>query len=308
MAGWNGSDRRGNSTPVKPKVSAKKPSPIRGLVAGVLVCALAACAYFVFFADGNVVDSERDGTSKLITDAKSAKKSRTKTPTDKADVIAKKIGSTNALATINEKPVPSPENDYNGSFVVGRRRHKQKPIFALPAEGQLDSLVNTPVGGTFYGEEMFPGFMEDFKASLTNKIVIADDDPPDVVDRKERVIAAKEDLRKAYEAGEDVEKIVRDAKKEMAKKFESYCEFEHKLFEMRANNATKEEIAEYAIAAKAVMESHGIEEHLPLSADDREAVRELNKLIGLNDDSQGGEAENPQPYDGQQKENLYESE
>ena len=50
MAGWNGSGMGGNSTPVLPKVTAKKkPSPIRGLVAGGVVCVLAVGAYFVFF-------------------------------------------------------------------------------------------------------------------------------------------------------------------------------------------------------------------------------------------------------------------
>lgn len=50
MAGWNGSGMGSNSTPVKPKVTAKKPSPIRGLIAGIIVCALAIGTYFVFFA------------------------------------------------------------------------------------------------------------------------------------------------------------------------------------------------------------------------------------------------------------------
>ena len=73
--GWNGSDRRGNSTPVKPKGKyppseasfakqsgyrgAKKPSPIRGLVAGVLVCVLAVGAYLVFFAGSENSKTER---------------------------------------------------------------------------------------------------------------------------------------------------------------------------------------------------------------------------------------------------------
>ena len=58
--GWNGSDRRGNSTPVQPKVTAKKkPSPIRGLIAGGLVCVLAVGAYFVFFAGSEKPQTER---------------------------------------------------------------------------------------------------------------------------------------------------------------------------------------------------------------------------------------------------------
>ena len=59
MSGWNGSDRRGVSTPVQPKVTAKKPSHIRGLIAGGLVCVLAVGAYFVFFAGSENSKTER---------------------------------------------------------------------------------------------------------------------------------------------------------------------------------------------------------------------------------------------------------
>lgn len=60
MSGWNGSDRRGVSTPVQPKVTAKKkPSPVRGLIAGGLVCALAVGAYFAFFAGSEKPQTER---------------------------------------------------------------------------------------------------------------------------------------------------------------------------------------------------------------------------------------------------------
>ena len=51
--GWNGSG--GGSTPVKPKVTAKKPSPVRGIIAGGLIIVLATVAYFAFFSgnEGN---------------------------------------------------------------------------------------------------------------------------------------------------------------------------------------------------------------------------------------------------------------
>ena len=58
--GWNGSDRRGNSTPIQPKVAAKKPSPIRGLIAGGLVCVLAVGVYFAFFAGSEKPKAERN--------------------------------------------------------------------------------------------------------------------------------------------------------------------------------------------------------------------------------------------------------
>lgn len=58
--GWNGSG--GTAAQEKPKASAKKPSPIRGLVAGLVVVALAAGAYFAFFSGSEKpqkVDTEK---------------------------------------------------------------------------------------------------------------------------------------------------------------------------------------------------------------------------------------------------------
>lgn len=49
IMGWNGSGQKG-ATPVQPKVTAKKPSPIRGLIAGGVVVVLAVVAYFAFFS------------------------------------------------------------------------------------------------------------------------------------------------------------------------------------------------------------------------------------------------------------------
>ena len=59
MVGWNGSGQRGGSTPVKPKATAKKPSPVRGLVAGGLVIILAIIAYFVFFSASEKPQTEK---------------------------------------------------------------------------------------------------------------------------------------------------------------------------------------------------------------------------------------------------------
>lgn len=55
--GWNGSGS--GSTPQKPKVTAKKPSSVRGIAAGSLVCALAIGAYFVFFSGSDKPQAEQ---------------------------------------------------------------------------------------------------------------------------------------------------------------------------------------------------------------------------------------------------------
>ena len=70
--GWNGSDRRGNSTPVQPKAAAKKPSPVRGLEAGaVLVAAVIGCYVAIF--SGSDAPSQEAKASSRPTSIKTAK-------------------------------------------------------------------------------------------------------------------------------------------------------------------------------------------------------------------------------------------
>ena len=64
VVGWNGSDRRGNSTPVQPKAAAKKPSPVRGLEAGaVLVAAVIGC-YVAIFSGSDAPSQEAKAPSR----------------------------------------------------------------------------------------------------------------------------------------------------------------------------------------------------------------------------------------------------
>ena len=113
--GWNGSDRRGNSTPVKPKGKyppseasfakqsgyrgAKKPSPIRGLVAGaVLVAAVIGCC-FAFFSGSDAPSQEAKASSRPT----SIKTAKATLPSANPNVAAKVKTveggtSTNAIA------------------------------------------------------------------------------------------------------------------------------------------------------------------------------------------------------------------
>ena len=91
--GWNGSG--GGSTPVKPKGKyppseasfakqsgyrgAKKPSPVRGLVAGLVVVGLAAGAYFAFFSGAEKPQDEKTAEKErgLIKEVKPAQVPKT---------------------------------------------------------------------------------------------------------------------------------------------------------------------------------------------------------------------------------------
>ena len=89
---WNGSGQRGNSAPIQPKAK-KKPSPIRGLVAGGLVCVLAVGAHFVFFAGSEKPQAEKvekdRGRIKEVTPAAAKKQEGVKPSGKSAAAVAK---------------------------------------------------------------------------------------------------------------------------------------------------------------------------------------------------------------------------
>ena len=155
----------------------------------------------------------------------------------------------------------------------------QRSLFASPAEEQLSGIVNTPLGSNYYDDDVPEDFEEQFAYSLTNRIVIADDDPPDVVEKKQRVIEAKETLVQLKNSGADLKQVLREEKERLKKRFEDYLFFEEGLNKLRAEDASPDEIAEYAMAAKQMMKEREIEAPLALDTDEVDAMEKIEKLI-----------------------------
>ncbi len=156
---------------------------------------------------------------------------------------------------------------------------KRRKLFTNQAEEQLSGIVNTPLGANFYDYDVPDDFAEKFAHSLTNKIEITDADSDEEAAEKQRVIDAKETLRQAWQRGEDIVAIMREEKRVMKEKFESYIMFEQGLNEMRAAGADEDEIAEYALAAKMMMKQQDIEHPLALGINEADAMNRLEKLI-----------------------------
>ena len=115
--GWNGSG--GGSTPVKPKVTAKKPSPIRGLIAGGAVVVLAAVAYFAFFS----------GSEKPQNDEVGKKPAKIKEVTPAAAPKAVEEVKPEKPKRLTKKGTPIPgrvQPDEHGVLRVLRHHHEQR--------------------------------------------------------------------------------------------------------------------------------------------------------------------------------------
>lgn len=157
-------------------------------------------------------------------------------------------------------------------------RH-DKELFTCAAEGIIDSVVGTPFGEMLLDDDVPEDFEEDFKSSLTNKIEIRESDTPEEREAKERVIAAKAELKKYWLIGQDVREIMIKEKKELRRLYELKEDLEFQLQDMRDSEASQEEICEFATAAKAILRQQNVELPLNISKDEECIVEGFEKIL-----------------------------
>ena len=112
IMGWNGSGQKG-AAPAQLKATAKKPSPIRGLVAGaVLVAAVIGCC-FAFFSGSDAPSQEAKASSRP-TSIKTAKATLPSAKPNAASKVKTVEGGTSTNAIARQQPAtnslpPMPE-------------------------------------------------------------------------------------------------------------------------------------------------------------------------------------------------------
>lgn len=263
--GWNGSDRRGNTAPVKPKVTAKKPSPIRGVVAGLIVVAAVCVAYFVFFSGSERPQEEKDhkghGRIKEVVPVAA--------PTNKVEVSAKPAKP----KELPPQKLGETRNGYimlpNGKLhkVVGvitnsSTRIKGKyAIFDHKSENEIAMLLTVKPGSIIGPAPNWNGgFTKDFLESLKEPIIPSHEDTPENAELKRAVRDAKIELKAAYDRGEDIEKIIRDERAGLQKlmQFKDQITSEVEHYRMEHPEASDEDVEDYCNAANKLLESKGI--------------------------------------------------
>lgn len=266
MAGWNGSGMGGNSTPVKPKVTAKKPSPVRGVVAGVLVCAIAIGAYFAFF-------SHSEKPQKEVTVRQPSKIKEVAPATNKVAATEKPKKD---VIVWQGKEYPR-YNKFGGEAYItgyGVRYHSTNVITSyacrasIPWEAKhfkhytdqtIAVLLNTEPGTGFVGDVQYgKRFTEQFLKHLNDPIEISPDDSEDVKELKKAVIETRKELKARYDLGEDVGEIIQKTREELRELGAYKQELEKQLGELsRRRDMTEKDLDDYVTAANMMLESRG---------------------------------------------------
>lgn len=264
--GWNGSGQKG-AAPVQPKVTTKKPSPVRGLVAGVVVVALAVVAYFAFFSGSEKPQAEKSdkgrGRIKEVTPAR-APTNKVEVAKKKYNVEVKKLPDGKLMKYVNGKQAwlyPRIEDKY-GVVTSSLDRTSESihtRIFHTVADRHLAFLLMHEPGDEFGDGLQTKGFTQLFLKSLTEPIIVSKDDTEEEKELKRAVIETKIDLKARYDAGEDIEHTIEDTIKTYQELGQYKSEIKKEIDKLSRDPAvTKEEMQQFVDAANEMLKKKGI--------------------------------------------------
>lgn len=262
--GWNGSG--GGSTPVEPKVPAKKPSPIRGIVAGLLVVAVSAVAYFVFFSGSEepqkVEKSTKQERIKEVAPAAAPKAVEPVPEKPKKELPWWRRDTTNGLTEAQLKKwkvLHRPPPAYTNMSMATRPLPKYA-IFGTHVENEIACLMTLQPGQSLIGSPHYNKKLNaEFIKSCETPIIVEEGDDEYTANLKREMNQMKIELRQRMADGEDLVDILTDTRKEMQRLAQVKRDVEADVKAMIKEGAQSEEdIDTYIDAANKLLESKGI--------------------------------------------------
>lgn len=149
-------------------------------------------------------------------------------------------------------------------------RRSRPPAFKYVTDQLLSMALSTiDNGGGPPMPQMDRSQLEEvFRKSLNDPIRINDDDPPNVVEQKEKVIAAREDMKAMLEAGHSFDSVLSETREQARENAVLRREAEGTLHELR-KSGTPEEIADYLNKVNPILERSGAKPlEVPIGHDD----------------------------------------
>lgn len=261
--GWNGSGS-GNADGGAARHHAKRSSngAARGLVAGLVVVAGAAACWFLLTGREESQPEKPDEGKRGLIGAVSPAAA----PTNRVEV---------APAIDPDARPTRPGVRVNGYVMLPNGKlHKIRgpvtnttglvkspyAIFKHPSENILAEILTLQPGESMVGTPNYNGrFERNFLKAVNERIVINEEDEPDVKELKRALNEAKEELRQAHERGEDIEEMVMKAREEAQELARYKQELRKEVLKYASREATSvEEAGDYLAAANKMLETRGI--------------------------------------------------
>lgn len=143
---------------------------------------------------------------------------------------------------------------------VAMRPKGKYHIFERRCNNEIAAYLSMQPGDTLVGTMRYNGrFTKDFLESIKEPIIISPDDTPEQVELKNAVIAARLDLKDAYDRGEDIEKIMADTREELQQMYRYKQELQHEFNQLRKEEgATDQDVEDLFDACNKLLEEKGI--------------------------------------------------
>ena len=263
--GWN---KPSANQPAK-KGGAKSPSPVRGIVAGLVVVALAAGALFMF-SNKDAVPKERPAKERgiirdvahvIVKPAVEPRRAKIAHPKSVDEAIAN-VGEMKQSEMIIRRMTP--EEWYN---LTNR-------VFSTSTE-QIMSWVFTLEPGNMPMPlpEIDAEEKKNLAAILISRNKISENDSESVAFCKESVDFAKKEMAKYIREGGDPEEFLRYYHNELMNAFEYRCEVESQVSKLCRRQKDRELAREFCERANELLKEKGIrqvdfQEHLPVGEQD----------------------------------------
>ena len=277
-SGWN----RGTSTP---KPAPKKPSAMRGVMAGLVVVALAVVCVVVFMGKGEKpVEKVEKGRGRIkeVTPAAAPKAKAKLEPEKTKELPPQRVGEI--------------RNGYR--LLSSGRLHKVKGVIHVGGRG--DSLVDRTFdhgsdrmiahllmaepGGTMVGDsvDIMRGFNEAFAKSLKDEIIIKHDDTDEVRALKQAVIDARSELKQQMALGKSAEEAMIEARDQLHELTLYREDLEKEVLSHAEDGMSQKDYDDLIGAANLMLEERGIGKvQMPKLIGDAIEMRYRHKLAEL---------------------------
>ena len=279
-----------NKPSAAPKPQPKKPSPVRGVAAGLVVVAAAAAGFFFLFSgdSGKVEIKKPEKKPTRIAEV-------TPAPAPKAELSPKeeqreRLRKKNAETYKDENGVLRYKN--GGARVYDPSRPTQKVSlmtanepdlpFHYRSELEIARFIIIPPGEPMFGERAYDdAFIRDFEASLKEPIIVTKDDSEEDAELKRAMIEVKAEIMERVRAGETVKDILESNRTEMRKLAQYKRDLQLEVFKAAADpTKTPEDIDDLMGAADTLLQEKGLKPigcKALLKANLRRSQRKLNK-------------------------------
>lgn len=256
--GWNQPKNSEANTSDSPQNKTKAPL-VRGLVAAVIVVAGAVCCWHFLTSKTQQATDPKKETKQKIADVASSKATLPQSTEKARQELAKdtlQSDPTGKVARIRKQQAELAK-------VIARKSTRPKAPYAIfkhPSENRIAGLLMCPPGTPVLVPPNYSHrFVEDFKKSCQEPIVINQEDSDYVKGLKQSMIDCKIDLCNRMAKGEALEDILSSAHLELQKLSQFKQDIEWMVREeIRTKAQSAEDVDSYIDAANRLLESKGI--------------------------------------------------